>query len=309
MDDFSKYQDQLNQVSGQLNEQNVLESAQGAKEKAKVMADRFKEQVIGGFTEPLGIDLIKNSASDFVKTKGTELKNKVYKTVKDKVNNKLDDAKNKLKQTIDNKINPNAKPKITQPTPEDIESRSKLDQSIKFRDGDIKPEDIVRGNSTLEDLRNNNEARYTALSAEDRNTANDALQNKPGYRRTQDINSDTSLTDEERAVQLKNNYFTKQDVMGDVEALDKPQIAGAVPGGVTRGVDRKITGKMSDAPEGMLEEATEESATDDFDPVGLAITAGLGIATLFSSLFGHHKDAMRHPIPIPIDNPSTNFGT
>ena len=34
MDDFSKYQDQLNQVSGQLNEQNVLESAQGAKEKA-----------------------------------------------------------------------------------------------------------------------------------------------------------------------------------------------------------------------------------------------------------------------------------
>jgi hypothetical protein len=233
--------------------------------------------------------------------------------VKDTVDNKLDDAKNKLKQTIDNKINPNAEPKIKPPTPEDIESRSKLDQSIKFRDGDIKPEDIVRNEASMDDLRNSNQARYTALSKEDRLTAGDMLENKTGYRKVQDINVDTTLSEEQRNIEMQNNYFNKQDVVGDVEALDKPHgLGSAVPGGASHGVDKPITGKMSDAPEGTtaLEDATEESASDDFDPLGLAITAGLGLITLFHGLFGHKKDGARHTPTLPaISNPSTQFGS
>ena len=59
--------------------------------------------------------------------------------------------------SIDNKLNPNAPPKLTPATPEDIASRKELDQSIKFRTDDIKPEDLVRKTNTLEELRNNND--------------------------------------------------------------------------------------------------------------------------------------------------------
>ena len=303
MDDFSKYQQQLNQVSGQLNEQNILESAEGAKEKAKIMAERFKDQVISGITDPIGLGFLENSVDKLAEAGGVDTKGGVYGVVKNKIKQKLNIGTDEPPPVVPAKRLP--------PTPEEIESRSKLDQSIKFRDGDIKPEDIVRGNSTLEDLRNSNQARYTALSKDDRLTAGDMLENKTGYRKVQDINADTTLSEEQKNIEMQNNYFNKQDVVGDVEALDKPHgLGSAVPGGASHGVDKPITGKMSDDVEGGLAEATEDSTEMDDNPLGIAITAGLGLITLFSGLFGHKKDGARHTPTLPaISNPSTQFGS
>jgi hypothetical protein len=302
MDDFSKYQDQLNQVSGQLNEQNVLESAEGAKEKAKVMAERFKDQVISGVTDPIGLGFLENSVDKLAEAGGVDTKGGVYGVVKNKIKQKLNIGTDEPAPVPAKRL---------PPTPEEIESRSKLDKNIKFREGDIKPEDIVRGNNTLEDLRNNNEARYTAISKEDRLTANDMLENRQGYRKLQDINSDNTLSEEQKNIELQNNYFNKQDVIGDVEALDKPHgLGSAVPGGSSHGIDKQITGKMSDDVEGGLAEATEDSTEMDDNPVSIAITAGLGLLTLFSGIFGHKKDEARHTPTLPaISNPSTQFGS
>jgi hypothetical protein len=76
------------------------------------------------------------------------------------------------------------------------------------------------------------------------------------------------------------------------------------------GEDSPSTGKMSDDVEGGLAEATEDSTEMDDNPLGIAITAGLGLITLFSGLFGHKKDEARHTPTLPaISNPSTQFGS
>lgn len=56
--------------------------------------------------------------------------------------------------------------------------------------------------------------------------------------------------------------------------------------------------------------ATASSAEGDWNPIGLVITAGLAIGTLFAGIFGHHRDGLpKHPPNAPpVMNASTQFG-
>lgn len=60
--------------------------------------------------------------------------------------------------------------------------------------------------------------------------------------------------------------------------------------------------------EGTLATTTAASTADDWNPIGIVTTIGLGLATLFAGIFGHHKEmAARHVQTMGI-NPSTQFG-
>ena len=296
MDDFSKYQQQLGQVSSQLSEQNVLESATDAKTKAKVLADRFKQQVVEGITDPLSLDLLKKSAEDFAESKGIKLKGGIYGAIKDK---------------LKGKIPPAPRQQVLPPTAEEVASRQRLNQNIKFREGDITPEDIVRGDKTIGELKQSIKDRYSSLTAQEQQEADARLTASPSYRSIPDITADQSLSADAKRVEAQNHFYLKQDVLGDVEAMDRSVVGAAVPGATVRGSGKEVVGKMSDEPKGRigLAEATEESTTEDFSPEGILVTAGLGLATLFSGLFGHKHDEGRHPVDLPpVANPSTQFG-
>lgn len=60
--------------------------------------------------------------------------------------------------------------------------------------------------------------------------------------------------------------------------------------------------------EGTLATATLGSTADDWNPIGLLTTIGLGLATLFAGIFGHKKEQVaRHAQSMTL-NPSTQFG-
>ena len=74
----------------------------------------------------------------------------------------------------------------------------------------------------------------------------------------------------------------------------------------------KATSALSDVAKGeqTMAKLTAVSAEDDFNPVGLVITAGLAVGTLFAGIFGHHHDGLpKHPPNAPpVMNASTQFG-
>lgn len=90
------------------------------------------------------------------------------------------------------------------------------------------------------------------------------------------------------------------------ERLEAPEVNDA---STENSLASKISSEASDALDGTTEalgEATLDSLADDVDPFNFIVTAGLGLATLFSS-FGelfkpHHDDTI-------IGNPSSQFGT
>jgi len=91
--------------------------------------------------------------------------------------------------------------------------------------------------------------------------------------------------------------------------------AGAAPeaeeaaSNLTPAVEKGL-GDAAKTTESTLAKATAASSEDDFNPVGLLVTAGLAIGTLFAGIFGHHRDGLpKHPpVPPPVINASTQFG-
>lgn len=72
-----------------------------------------------------------------------------------------------------------------------------------------------------------------------------------------------------------------------------------------RPLQRAATVAEEEAPEEDLSEALTGSIAGDENPIGLAVTAALGIATFFAGLFGSRKAT---PALQPVVNPSTQFG-
>ena len=72
---------------------------------------------------------------------------------------------------------------------------------------------------------------------------------------------------------------------------------------------RRAAGLSEDATDEELATATSASAADDWNPIGILATAGLGLATVLLGAFeGHHPK--KHPITAPpVSNASTQFGT
>ena len=77
-------------------------------------------------------------------------------------------------------------------------------------------------------------------------------------------------------------------------------------------IGSKAAAAVSDAgkTESTLAKVTAVSSEDDWNPIGLVITAGLAIGTLFAGIFGHHRDGLpKHPPNAPpVMNASTQFG-
>ena len=68
--------------------------------------------------------------------------------------------------------------------------------------------------------------------------------------------------------------------------------------------------KLGDAVDDSLASATAESTAEDWNPIGIGITAVLGLSTLLAGAFGHRDKEPRHPITAPpVTNASTQFGT
>lgn len=60
--------------------------------------------------------------------------------------------------------------------------------------------------------------------------------------------------------------------------------------------------------EGSLASATAASTADDWNPIGIVTTIGLGLATLFAGIFGHKKEEVARHVQTLTLNPSTQFG-
>ena len=60
--------------------------------------------------------------------------------------------------------------------------------------------------------------------------------------------------------------------------------------------------------EGTLAGVTAASTADDWNPIGLVTTIGLGLATLFAGIFGHKKEQVARHVQSLTLNPSTQFG-
>lgn len=57
-----------------------------------------------------------------------------------------------------------------------------------------------------------------------------------------------------------------------------------------------------------LASTTAASAADDWNPIGIVTTIGLGLATLFAGIFGHKKEQVARHVQSLTLNPSTQFG-
>lgn len=60
--------------------------------------------------------------------------------------------------------------------------------------------------------------------------------------------------------------------------------------------------------EGSLASATAASTADDWNPIGIVTTIGMGLATLFAGIFGHKKEEVARHVQTLTLNPSTQFG-
>ena len=133
-------------------------------------------------------------------------------------------------------------------------------------------------------------------------------------------NSETGLTDSESA-QLDDLAAQSKTALSNTiapapEAVASEAAESTVP--TTLGADTGATMATSTAAkaattagtttEETLAGTTTGSLADDWNPVGIATTIGLGLATLFAGIFGHKKEqAVRHIQSMGV-NPSTQFG-
>lgn len=60
--------------------------------------------------------------------------------------------------------------------------------------------------------------------------------------------------------------------------------------------------------ESTLASATAASTADDWNPIGIITTIGLGLATIFAGIFGHKKEQVARHVQAMTLNPSTQFG-
>lgn len=67
-------------------------------------------------------------------------------------------------------------------------------------------------------------------------------------------------------------------------------------------------GAADASTEATLASSTAASAADDWNPIGIVATIGLGLATLFAGIFGHHKEQVARHVQTMTLNPSTQFG-
>ena len=65
---------------------------------------------------------------------------------------------------------------------------------------------------------------------------------------------------------------------------------------------------VADAGDDALDTATAASTAGDWNPVGVAITAVLGIASIFAGIFSHSGTTTARHVSVPVSNSSTQFG-
>ena len=142
--------------------------------------------------------------------------------------------------------------------------REGLNDDIKFREGDVKPEDLQGGD--INTLTQSNKTRYRALDDDGQSAVDTKLSNNPAYRNRASIESDVNngnMTAEEGALAKKNSKFIEQDAIGDAEqgvtqggstALTgaNPFTGGNVGGTAETGFNSNITGRMGDRPDGEM---------------------------------------------------------
>ena len=130
-------------------------------------------------------------------------------------------------------------------------AREGMPDDIKFREGDITPEDIAGGDNSA--LTTSNKTRYRALDDEGQASVKDKIANNDNYTtKTQtdtDVNSGT-ITAEEGQFQRNRSKFIEQDAIGDAEGQGAT-LGGANPmtGGSVGGTGRPVNSTMGDRDE------------------------------------------------------------
>tara|TARA_R110002072_G_scaffold253987_1_gene412868 strand:- start:7541 stop:8713 length:1173 start_codon:yes stop_codon:yes gene_type:complete len=171
--------------------------------------------------------------------------------------------------------------------------RGELDQSIKFREGDILPETAVRDSdgamAGIDKVSALNKSRFEALDADSQRAVKQTVNANPNYRKTSDIAQDKSagnITREEAENQRLNSKMIEQDAIGDQEETASTVLRGANPftgtrtGGTT---GREVTGQMGDSVDEALDRTTglsrtEQSTADTL--TGEEVTAEAGAEAL-----------------------------
>tara|TARA_R110002126_G_scaffold51879_5_gene141708 strand:+ start:2160 stop:3332 length:1173 start_codon:yes stop_codon:yes gene_type:complete len=177
-------------------------------------------------------------------------------------------------------------------------ARDDLDQNIKFREGDVLPEDIARdpdgAMAGVDKLSSFNKDRYNNLDATSQTTAKADISQNPNWRSTSDINADRqagTITRDQAESQRMNSKMIEQDSIGDAEEGSATHLTGANPfsGQTVRSTGgRDVTGQMGDTPTEALDRTTglttaEQTTADGLTTAEIGATEGateLGGATL-----------------------------
>ena len=171
--------------------------------------------------------------------------------------------------------------------------RGDLDQNIKFREGDILPEDAIRDPdgvfSGITKVSNSNKARFNALDEDTQASVKTATKANPSWRSTTDIKNDYqagTITKEQAETQRLNSKMVEQDAIGDGEQQSSTVLRGANPmtGARTGGTaGRDVTGQMGDTVDETLDRTTGLSRTEQSTAdalTGEEITAEAGATAL-----------------------------
>ena len=302
--DIQKYENMINAYTGggkeglrkqMLNE--VVEKSNGIGEKFNALGEDAKERVANAY---------ENTKSD-----GNDLKS-------------LFENAQKRKDLVDNELQ---KSKISRPVEKvDLPQEPKQDESIEQQtEGDkirnMSNEDFVN-NEGSDGLRN----RFnTELNNEQQQAFREQFVPQEGQQITQErVAEGHDIIDNIKNEEPPEQNFIGnvvgdedegrrigQDPQGDAELGDVAPVEAPVEADVgekVADVGEKVVSKATSFGgdvEKALATATEGSEVLDESPIGAVLTAGLGIATLFTGLFGVHKHDEESPQPV---NPSFQIG-
>lgn len=121
----------------------------------------------------------------------------------------------------------------------------------------------------------------------------------------QSVDADTGLTAEESS---KLDDMVAQSGKAPAEIADAAETTTGAAAAETGAGAAATTTIESASAEGALAKTAVASAADDWNPVGIITTIGLGLATLFAGIFGHKKEQMTRHVQSMTLNPSTQFG-
>lgn len=123
----------------------------------------------------------------------------------------------------------------------------------------------------------------------------------------QSVDMDTGLTAEESS-QL-DGLVAQSKLASSIAPPAETSVTPAEPAAsASVGEVETATTTAEASTESSLAAATAGSTADDWNPIGLLTTIGLGLATLFAGIFGHKKEQVaRHAQSMTL-NPSTQFG-